>query len=160
MKVTVAKALKLKNRITQKIQEVSGSIQSYNSIIEGKDRPVDVNVQMQKRDKLTEALINLKTAINQANMPIQSTVYLLAELKGELGFLRGIDTTSGKQVSTANWGGEDKIYSKSCVIDYKTLNNLIHQAEVDIDANQDTLDTHNHTVMIDVDQEVLDLIKG
>lgn len=160
MKVTVAKALKLKNRIANKINEVSASIQAYNSVISGQERPVDINKLMEKRSKLVDRLISLKTAINNANIPIQSTVYLLAELKGELSFLRSLDTTNGKQVSMTTWGDGDKVYEKDAVLDYAFVKGLIDQVENDIDTNQDKLDNYNHRVEIDVSDEVFSLIKG
>lgn len=160
MKVTLAKALKLKNRFANKIGEVSRNISNYNSIIKGQERPLDVNVLMEKRGKLVDGIINLKTAISAANAPVQSTIYLLAELKGEVVFLKGIDTTSGKQVDRGSWGSEDKIYEKDSVLDFATVQGLLEQAETDVDANQDKLDKHNHTVEIDVDDEVLKLLRS
>jgi len=160
MKVTLAKALKLKNRFASKVSEVSNKITQYNSIIEGQERPVDINALMEKRGKLMDGLINLKSAINVANAPIQSTIYLLAELKGELNFLRSIMTDSGKQVQVGSWGDEDKIYKREAVLDHATVQGLIEQAETDIDANQDVLDKHNHSVEIDVEDEVIKLLRG
>ena len=160
MKVTLAKALKLKNRFASKISEVTGSIQSYNSVVEGQERPVDVNALMEKRGKLVDALMNLKIAINSANAPVQATIYLLAELKDEASFLRGIDTKAGKQVSKRTWGEEEKVYVKTAILDYNTVKGLIEQVEADIDANQDKLDVHNHTVKVDVEDEVLGLLRG
>jgi len=160
MKITVAKALKVKNRLVNKISDVSSKIQTYNSVVMGKERPVSVTDLMTRRDQMVDTLINIKTAISLSNATVQSTIYLLAELKGELNFLRGIDTTSGKQVNEATWGSDAKIYEKDSVLDYATVQGLIAQVEADIDANQDRLDTHNHTVEIDIFEGVLDLIKG
>ena len=95
MKVTLAKALKLKNRFANKLQDVSRNIVTYNSVIEGLERPLDVNALMEKRGKLVDALINLKTAINVANAPIQSTIYLMSELKSDVVFLNGLDSSDG-----------------------------------------------------------------
>ena len=160
MKVTLAKALKLKNRFASKLQEVSGNITVYNSVVEGRERPVDVNALMDKRGKLTDAIVNLKTAINKANEPVVATIYLLAEVKGEVNFLRGVDTTSGKQVRAATWNDDDKIFQKTSILDYSTVQGLIEQAEADVDTNQEKLDKHNHSVEIEVDDEVMKLLRG
>lgn len=161
MKITLAKALKLKNRFASKIGEVTRNIQSYNSVIEGQERPVDVSALMLRRERLVDALITLKTAISGANTPIQSTIYLLAEVKGDLTFLRGIDTISGVQVQTARWGsGSDKVVTKNAVLDFVTVQGLVEQAEADVDANQDKLDKHNHTVEIEIGDEVVKLLRG
>lgn len=160
MKITLAKALKLKNRLGNKLSIVSDNIHRYNSVIEGQERPVDINGLMEKRCKLVDALINLKSGINVANASIQSTIYLMGELKGELSFLRSIDTTSGKQVSRGSWGSEEKIYNKEVELDYVTVQGLIEQAEIDIDTNQDKLDKHNHTVEIEIEDEIMNLLRG
>jgi len=159
MKITLAKALKLKNRLANKTMEVSRSIHDYNSVIEGKERPVDISALIQKREKLVDALINLKTAINSANTPVQKTIYLLAELKGEISFLRGIDTSSGKQMNGI-WGDNVRIYNTVAILDYATVKGLTEEAEASIDANQDLLDKHNHTVELDIDDGVFTLLRG
>ena len=160
MKITLAKALKLKNRFASKVGEVNRNIQSYNSVVEGHERPVDVSALMLKREKIVDALVGLKTSISGANTPIQSTIYLLAEIKGDLTFLRGLDTSSGTQVNTARWGGEDKVLTKTSILDFATVQGLVEQAEADIDANQDKLDKHNHTVEIEIDDDVVKLLRG
>jgi hypothetical protein len=160
MKITLAKALKLKNRFASKIGEVNGNIISYNSVIEGQDRPVDVSALMFRRERLVDALITLKTDISGANTPIQSIIYLLAEVKGDLTFLRGIDTSSGVQEKSGHWGEIDKIVTKTSILDFGTIQGLIEQAEADIDANQDKLDKHNHIVEIEIDDEVVKLLRG
>ena len=160
MKVTLAKALKLKNRFANKLHEVSRDITNYNSMIKGQERPVDVSALMTKREKLVDALINLKTSINEANKPIQSTIYLLAEIMGDVAFLKGVPTDSGNQIESVRWGAEDKMVEKDAVLDYVTVRSLIEQAEADVDVNQDKLDKHNHTVELDISDDVLTLLRG
>jgi hypothetical protein len=84
----------------------------------------------------------------------------MAELKGDLTFYNNLDTTSGKTLDFVTWGKTENVYEKNTVIDYATLKGLIEQTEVDIDANQDVLDKHNATVEVDIDDEVLNLLKG
>jgi hypothetical protein len=159
MKITLAKALKLKNRFGAKISTVSELIAKHNSVMVGQDRPVDVNTLLEKRTRLVDVVINLKTAINAANVPVQQTIYLLSELKGELTFLKSVDTTSGKQMKES-WRGDGTVVDKDCVLEYSTIQGLIEQTEVDIDANQDTLDKHNHSVEIEIEDGVTNLLKG
>lgn len=158
MKISLAKALKLKNRFAEKLSDVSNTIFTYNAVIEGQDRPADINALMIKREKLVDALINLKTAISKANEPVQKTIYLLAELKGDVTFLKGLDTKSGKQVDRSAWNDENKIYKKECVLDFETVQGLLERAQSDVDANQDILDKHNHTVEIEIEDEVINLL--
>ncbi len=160
MKITLAKALKLKNRFASKLGEVTNDIYQYNSVIEGQERPVDIMKLMDKRSKLQDTLVDLKTAINAANREVQSIIYTLAELKGEINFLKQIDTTNGKQVRAATWGDDDKPYSKNAVIGYEFVQKTVEETEHEIDMNQDALDKHNHTVEIDLADERLALLRG
>ena len=157
-KITLAKALKLKNRLTKKLIDVRAEIQNNNQIMVGNTRNGDVNQQMKLAEKVQDAIINLKTAINQANLPITPIILLNAELKGEITFLHGIPTQEGKYMS----GGylESKAIEYESVINHQTVIDLVHNLEESIDKNQDTIDTHNHVTAIDVADEVFDLLKG
>ena len=158
MQITLAKALKLKNRLTKKLNDVRSEVLANNQIMVGNTRNVDVNQQMQLAARIQDAIINLKTAINQANMPITPIILLNAELKGEISFLTGIPRMDGKQMS----GGylENKTIEYSSVFNHQMITGLVRNCEESIDKNQDTIDTHNHTTMIDVADEVFDLLKG
>lgn len=157
MKITIARALKLKSRLVGKLKEVSDNIKQYNSLLVGQERVVDVNLLMVKREKIVDAIINLKIGINNSNLPIQSTIYLLSELKGDVNFLKEINTENGKQINQRSWASEAVVVEKNCVLTYSVVRGLIEQAEKDIDKNQDILDHHNNTTEIDIDESILTL---
>jgi len=160
MKITLAKALKIKNRLAAKVGETSKAITEYNSVIKDAVRPVDINALLEKRGKLVDALLNCKTAISTANIPIQATIFLLSELKDEANFLRGVDTTSGVTINNSRWGTTETIHEKTAILDYQMVKALIDQIEIDIDTNQEKLDVHNYSVSVEIDESVMSLMRG
>lgn len=160
MKITLAKALKLKNRLVSKLEQVSSVVSSHNSVLVGQERPIDIAQGMERREKLVDAIINLKTAINLANIPIQSTIYLLSELKGEVSFLRGMDTTSGTQPNHGFYREGSGTLEKTAILGYAEVQKRIEECEANIDANQDIIDKHNYSVEIDVEESIFSLLKG
>src|SRR5262249_10423048 len=95
--ITLAKALKIKNRLTGRLAKVQTDIQAYNSIPEGQAGQVNVPALMQTRDELVGALVGLKTALNEANREAQRDIYDLAEKKATAQFLAGVNTRHGPQ---------------------------------------------------------------
>ena len=95
--ITLAKALKVKNRLTGRLAKVQADIQAYNSVPEGQAGQVNVPALMWTREELVGALVGLKTAINDANREAQRDVYDLAEKKATAQFLAGVNTRHGPQ---------------------------------------------------------------
>src|SRR5262249_20814313 len=95
--ITLAKALKVKNRLAGRRAKVQADIQAYNSIPEGQAGQVNVPAFMKAREELVGALVSLKTAINDANREVQRDIYELAEKKGTAQFVGGVNTRHGPQ---------------------------------------------------------------
>lgn len=75
--ITLAKALKVKNRLAGRLAKVQADIQAFNSVPEGQAGQVDVPALMQTREALVEAIVGFKTAINDANREAQKDIYAL-----------------------------------------------------------------------------------
>jgi hypothetical protein len=95
--ITLAKALKVKNRLTGRLAKVQADIQAYNSVPQGQADQVNVPALMQTCEELVGALVGLKTAINDANREAQRDIYDLAEKKATAQFLAGLNTRHGPQ---------------------------------------------------------------
>ena len=96
-------AKKLKNRLAGRLAKVQADIQVYNSVPEGQVGQVDVLALVKVRDDLTEALVGIKTAVNEANREIQRDIYNLAEKKGTLQFLSGLSTLGDTNQGGVAW---------------------------------------------------------
>ena len=152
--ITLAKALKLKNRLAGRLAKVQADIQAYNSVPAGQADQVNVSALMQTRAELVGALVALKTAINEANREAQRDIYDLAEKKAEAQFLAGVNTRHGPQPA---------VYPNTVEVSYVAalkkadVDGLVGRLEKEIDQLQDRLDQFNHDRRIEVDGRTLEL---
>ena len=152
--ITLAKALKVKNRLTGRLAKVQADTQAYNSVPEGQADQVNVPVLMQAREELVGALVSLKTATNDANREAQRDIYLLAETKATAQFLAGLNTRHGPQ---------PPVYPSTTEVIYVAalkkadVHALVAGLESEIDQLQDRLDQFNHVHRIEVDGRTLEL---
>ena len=152
--ITLAKALKIKNRLTGRLAKVQADIQAFNSVPEGQAGQVNVPALMQTREELVEALVSLKTAINEANRAAQRDIYDLAEKKATAQFLAAVNTRHGPQPA---------LYPNTTEVSYVAalkkadVDGLVARLEKEIDRLQDKLDQFNHAHRIEVDGRILEL---
>jgi hypothetical protein len=152
--VTLAKALKVKNRLAGRLAKVQADIQAYNSVPEGQAGQVNVPALMKTREQLVAGLVSLKTAINEANRAAQREIYDLAEKKATAQFLAGVNTRHGPQPA---------VYPNTTEVHYVAalkkadVDDLVVRLEKEIDQLQDRLDQFNHVHKIEVDGRVLEL---
>jgi hypothetical protein len=133
---------------------VQADIEAFNSIPEGQAGQINVPVLMKTRDELVQALVGLKTAINQANREAQRDIYDLAEKKATAQFLAGVNTRHGPQPA---------VYPTTTEVNYVAalkkadVDALMVGLEKEIDQLQDRLDQFNHDRKIEVDGRTLEL---
>jgi hypothetical protein len=152
--ITLGKALKIKNRLTGRLAKVQADIQAYNSVPQGQADQVNVPALLKTREELVGALVSLKTAINDANREAQRDIYDLAEKKGTVQFLAGVNTRHGPQPA---------VYPSTTEVTYVAalkkadVDGLVAGLEKEIDQLQDKLDQFNHAHKIEVDGRTLEL---
>ena len=153
--ITLAKALKLKNRLAGRLAKAQADVAAYNSVPEGQADQVNVPALIKAREELVEALVSLKTAINDANREVQRDIYLLAEKKAAAQFLAGLNTRHGPQPA---------VYPSTTEVHYVAalkkadVDALVVRLENEIDQLQDKLDQFNHVHRIEVDGCILELV--
>jgi hypothetical protein len=109
---------------------------------------------VQTREELVEALVSLKTAINDANREAQRDIYLLAEKKATAQFLGGLNTRHGPQPA---------VYPNTTEVSYVAalkkadVDALVAGLEKEIDQLQDRLDQFNHVRKVEIDGRILEL---
>jgi hypothetical protein len=152
--ITLAKALKVKNRLTGRLAKVQADIQAYNSVPAGQADQVNVPALMKTREELVGALVSLKTAINEANREAQRDIYDLAEKKATAQFLAGVNTRHGPQPA---------VYPNTTEVSYVAAlkkagaDTLVAGLEKEVDQLQDRLDQFNHARKIEVGGRPLEL---
>jgi hypothetical protein len=146
--ITLAKALKVKNRLTGRLAKVQADIHAYNSVPEGQANQVNVQALVQTREELVGALVSLKAAINEANREAQRDIYDLAEKKATAKFLGDVSTRHGPQPAVYPNTTEVRYVATLKKADVDTL---VARLEKEIDQLQDKLDQFNHAHTIEVD---------
>ena len=161
MLISLAKALKLKNRIVGRINKIKSDIQQYNSVLQEQTHQVDVKKLFDLYSELTENLIVLKTNIAIANTEltkdnesIQHKIILLGELKAKLSWLSSLNTRSG--IDRHSYQNTEMRFVAT--FNKNDVDNMCKEIESEIDFIQDELDAYNHTCKIDVSQRMLDLV--
>ena len=150
MIITLAKALKYRNRVVARIARVSEDIKTWNSIVEGAEREVNIQELLAERAKLVKNLLELKVCIVRANEHIQRDIFLLSEIKSEIDWLRGTSTTHGKTVQRDRWD-DTPAENYEAQLRKSDIDKMIVDREKQIDITQDGIDAHNHVTTIDID---------
>jgi hypothetical protein len=155
IEITLARALKLKNRLAGRLAKLDSDFETYNSLPAGTDRP-DVKVLYAERNKLVAELIELKVAINAANRPMQRTIFELGEAKSLVALMTKTSTKHGKVVE--GYHGTEVEY----VAQFRKgeIDREVRRLEVLIDRLQERLDAFNHRTMIAIDGALLQEIEA
>lgn len=101
--VSIARALKEKNRVAGRLAKLRSEIGNENSLEKGIPRGIDITMAYEQSKILRDRLVAIKSAIAIANKPIVSKIIELDEVKAEISYLNGLGTREGRFVST-NYG--------------------------------------------------------
>lgn len=151
-KVTIARALKEKNRLAGKLSATRRLIGEENSKEKKIPRGIDVKATYVEAETLMQQMIAIKTAIASANHPIVGTIIELDEVKSELAWLQGLDTREGK-FTVGRAGTQPYIDEFDAVINKGEVLAAIDTLQKRADALQDTLDEFNATTRIEIEMD-------
>ena len=148
MGITLAKSLKCKNRLAQRIGKVSGDIQTYNSRPAGSISPVDVETLYATRQEFVAKLSELKLKIIQANVGIWAKIVRISEAKGEIDFWKRVPTTDGKNFAAMGYR-DTELLEYEAVYKKSDVDAKISELEKEVDKLQDAIDVYNHNTTVD-----------
>jgi len=142
--MTIAQALKEKNKKVAKIQKIWDKIQLYNSVQEGEERPYSSSELYDQVHIEISELISLKTRIHAASQPVRESIFTLSELKNQVQRVRSINTTNGSHRDRYSGSATTMIAELS--IQWK--DQTVELLEEEIEKIQEKLDQFNHTTQI------------
>jgi hypothetical protein len=147
--ISLARALKEKAKLVGNITMLELRLETNNS--HNKLNTPDYNAAEVLNELVAakKSLVALKTKIATANAPIAGHIFEMAELKGLVSTLRGLNTTQGTH--SAGRYGREEVAEFSATISRKKADEEITKLEGRIQDIQEILDTHNATVKITVD---------
>lgn len=140
----LAKALKLKNKLAGEVANVQRMIVAAN-VVEGQNQPPhDVEKLMKDLEANQKALADLKGRISAANAPIFGKIYLMAEMKSRISFLRTIPTQDGTfQQAGRIYGSEAKTVLYRATVKAADVERDVKFLSDEIERLQDELDEFN-----------------
>lgn len=144
--MNVKQGLKRKGKIINELRELYRRLDNTNSYKEDSVRYFSSRETLQEIEKLTNELVNLKTAIHRANLPVYGKIFRLSELKSHLLKVSSMSTHEGTQ--TVGYGNKESEYKIIAEINVLELNKIKKDIEEEIDKIQEELDYHNATTLI------------
>ena len=152
--ITLAQALKEKNRLAGEIRRLWGLFQLENSCEENHTRSIDMAQTLQTIEHYTAKLVELKTKIGTANAGNLKNMYLLEEAKNRMAKL---NETSGNEDSEREYANNGYSYVKrSAVFNEARLNEMKRRLQIECNALQDKLDAYNALHKIEFDTPLTD----
>lgn len=140
----VKSALKEKKRLVEEINELWSIVKESNSIEVGNPRHYSIKSLLKEIEEKTESLVELKSKLHTANLPVYSKIFKMSELKNYAKQLRSVSTEEGK--IPGRYGSTPEM--KEVELTSKVVKSLIKEIQSQIDAIQDELDTFNATTDI------------
>ena len=148
-RVTVARALKEKNRVAGRLAKALNLVSRENSQDSNVPRGVDVNATYAQAKELRKRLVETKTAIALANQPIVGKIIELEEIKSEISYLNGLDVKEGVFVSNSYNSTVTNEYS--AVIKKQQVLEEVERLQSRADRLQDELDEFNALTKVEIE---------
>ena len=101
--VSIARALKEKNRVAGRLAKARTEIENENSKEKHSPRGIDVMETYARAKLLRDRLIAIKSTIAAANQPIVAKIIEMEEVKSEIAFLNNLNVKEGRFVER-NYG--------------------------------------------------------
>lgn len=140
----IAKALKLKNQLAGEITHLKGVLESQNCRPEKQPFDYDTVEVLAELQRKIRNFTQVKAAIAAANAEIYDKIFLIAELKGLIKALKGMDTRHGSIFEGSSYNGRNEIVYRA-QIKRAEADRMITEKQSEIARVQDELDTFNFT---------------
>lgn len=146
-KITLARALKEKNRLSRSLRKLNERLVLSNSVLESNEFNYDAQEVLNQIIETQNKLVELKAEIQKANVPIFKKIFRIGEYRSHIDMLRRINTTEGEKEM---FSGEKPIKYK-CQFNQFAIDEMVENLEDLIDSIQDEIDKFNHNTYIEVD---------
>lgn len=152
MKITLASALQQRNKLVADLADLQQKMIRNFSIMEGENFEYNFEILYRKFEELQDKLVELKTKIQTANVPILSVIFLLSELKNELKMLKSLPFKRDQR-DLRYVGGEQisSVLKATNSLTREEVDKKIEDLNLKIQILQNRLNEHNHTTMIEFD---------
>ena len=145
MKITIAHALKEKNRLSTEIEQMWRAFQNENSCLETHKRKIDVKKTLKTIGQYSSKLVELKTKIGNASSAEHlRNIHLLDETKNRLAKLAETDGSEDPEFKHP-----DRRIERTAVFNEKMILAMQQQLQSEANHLQDKIDVFNAETKID-----------
>ena len=144
-KMNIKQALKEKNKLVAEIKDLYETAKKSNSVEVGNPRRFSVQGSLNEAKEKTAKLVELKTKIHKANLPVYEKIFRMSEMKNQIKELKDISTNEGKVTQRYN----TVVEIKEVELNAAQIKEMVKGLETEIEKLQDELDVHNATTQID-----------
>ena len=148
--VTIARALKEKNRVAGRLAKARQLVGAENSNEKKIPRRVDVVAVRDEARALAERLVAIKSAIAVANAPIVGKIIELDEAKSAIVWLNELNVHEGVFDETINYGGRI-VREYEAVIGKDVVLKQVEALQRRADDLQDALDEFNASTKVEIE---------
>lgn len=143
--MTIARALRYKNTLVQKINDLGRKIESHNNFSNETPMVYDAQKLFIERNNVIEILIKLKTRISEFNQQIQEKIFRMSENKTTIAVLENLSPNFGSIIH------QDRTIIYKSSIDVTFRDSRINSLRQENDRLQDEIDNYNARTKFDVD---------
>lgn len=147
IKVSVAKALKIKARLAGELSKMRSKLHAHNVYIKGNSPRYESSLLVEEKI-LSGRIARVKAAINVANAGISLQLSMLAEAKGRIAYLGNM--LSMCEIGTTVNRYTEKEETKLAVIEPNDLEAEIATEQKNVEMFQDEIDKFNAMTEIEI----------
>ena len=141
MSLTIAQALKEKNKKLEQLNKLWKRLGSNNSIVEGSVREYNPEELLEQLHQETTEFVELKTRIHNSCSDVRDKIFRLSELKNFAKRLKTVNTSP----KTTRDRYEGVVLKYEVFFAEAAMDKIIEKVELEIETIQEFLDHYNHT---------------
>jgi len=150
VKVSIARALKMRNRLAGKIARLTDYIIRYATHPDDEGF-YDVMYMLKERQILVEDLVELKTMLDEACLDLRWKIYSLSEMKATIALLRELEPSGSSPRDIFSRDDERVNYVRE--VDFDWIKDEIEGLEAEIDDIQEDIDKFNAQNFVEVKEK-------
>ncbi len=150
MKVNLAKALKIKNRLAGELSRLRSILKRENSRRDDNPSKVDPKEIHRLITTTAEKLIFTKSAISRANIDIYATLAELEEIKSEISYLQLLPVKEGIEKTSVGYSKEVAEYNWTAYLNQASIDEQVKKLQIMADERQDRIDAYNATNLVEI----------
>jgi SMC interacting uncharacterized protein involved in chromosome segregation len=148
--MTIARALKEKNRVAGKLSSIRNRIYFENSKADGDKRDFDVNALVKVEKELQDRLIEIKKAISIVNAGIAFELIRLSEIKSEIEWWKKIPTKAGTWTEGGYRDTPAREVTFTAIVSNQDVYQKVEALQTEAENLQDRIDEYNASTKIEV----------